>query len=495
MTYRHFAALTAVLFAYISAEPPPSLEGWNNVFEDEFEGSSLDTTKWNPTYNWGHTHNHRAYCVAENVLVEDGLLRIKGEDSRDPDAPETTTSGGKTYSLDYTSGAMDTRGKFSIKYGYIEGRFKAPSQLGTWPAFWMLQDGWPPEIDILEIPKERTIHHYYMHYTDPDWYADHGAAWDHEASFGGTHTGADKSAGFHNYGVEWDASSMNFYFDDKRIASYSRPTEISQASAMYIIVNLAIGGWAGDDIEVTENNPAYFEAEWVRVWKKKASLPDSVRILSVAQGKCMIPSENTLVLGDCTDSTAYATLQRMSGTTYRINFGEKVLEIPNESTEAGAALGIWGWNGKDHQKTVLEPQSGFSGTVVRIKMVNSGLYLRNSGDQVIQDWSDSWVWNQNWRIVTNDSELPESTKLAVKKHLQEPSLARLEGNALRVVPGNRFREGTVFIRVFNLKGRLVASAQTRDEARFNVDNWTPGLYQIVFGRGGNTEYLLFMYKQ
>ena len=195
---------------------------------------------------------------------------------------------------------------------------------------------------------------------------------------------------------------------------------------MYIIVNLAIGGWAGDDIEVTENNPAYFEAEWIRVWKKKASLPDSVRILSVAQGKCMIPSENTLVLGDCTDSTAYATLQRMSGTTYRINFGEKVLEIPNESTEAGAALGIWGWNGKDHQKTVLEPQSGFSGTVVRIKMVNSNLYLRNSGDQVIQDWSDSWVWNQNWRIVTDDSELPESTKLTLKSSPYEPSLARLE---------------------------------------------------------------------
>jgi len=264
---------------------------------------------------------------------------------------------------------------------------------------------------------------------------------------------------------------------------------------MYIIVNLAIGGWAGDDIEVTENNPAYFEAEWIRVWKKKASLPDSVRILSVAQGKCMIPSENTLVLGDCTDSTAYATLQRMSGTTYRINFGEKVLEIPNESTEAGAALGIWGWNGKDHQKTVLEPQSGFSGTVVRIKMVNSNLYLRNSGDQVIQDWSDSWVWNQNWRIVTDDSELPESTKLTLKSSPYEPSLARLEGNALRVVPGNLFREGAVSIRVFNLKGKLMTQTQTRDEARLTVDNWPPGLYQIVFGRGGKTEILRFIYKQ
>ena len=51
--------------------------------------------------------------------------------SSHPDAP-ATTSGGETHSLDYTSGAIDTRGKFEFKYGYIEGRFKAPWQSGTW---------------------------------------------------------------------------------------------------------------------------------------------------------------------------------------------------------------------------------------------------------------------------------------------------------------------------------------------------------------------------
>ena len=90
----------------------------------------------------------------------------------------------------------------------------------------MLQDGWPPEIDILEIPKERTIHHYYMHYTNPDWYADHGAAWDHEASFGGTHTGADKSVSFHNYGVAFDCvpvvNGKAMWSDDNAYAKLGR---------------------------------------------------------------------------------------------------------------------------------------------------------------------------------------------------------------------------------------------------------------------------------
>jgi beta-glucanase (GH16 family) len=49
--------------------------------------------------------------------------------SSHPDAPATTS--GETHSLDYTSGAIDTRGKFEFKYGYIEGRFKAPWQSRT----------------------------------------------------------------------------------------------------------------------------------------------------------------------------------------------------------------------------------------------------------------------------------------------------------------------------------------------------------------------------
>ena len=224
-----------------------------------------------------------------------------------------------------------------MKYGYIEGRFKAPSQKGTWPAFWTLQDGWPPEIDILEIPASRKQHHYYLHYTDPSWYNSHGSAWDHEASFGGhKDDDVDRSAGFHNYAVEWDESTLSFYFDDKRFASYNRPTEIKQLSAQYIIVNLAIGGWAGDDIDITTDKPAYFEADWVRVWQAKPAKPDTVRIMSMNFGTCMTrTSEDKLVLGDCNGDSAIVTIVPLSSTTYRINFGDVSFDTPNESKDAG----------------------------------------------------------------------------------------------------------------------------------------------------------------
>lgn len=407
-------ALAAMNSQTLLAAPPSSLNGWNMVFNDEFEGNQLDKSKWNPTYNWGHTHNHRAYCVEENVSVANGLLTIKGEAKRHPQAPATCKSGDKTYSLDYTSGAIDTRGKFEVKHGYIEGRFKMPKQLGTWPAFWTLQDGWPPEIDIFEVPHSRTDHHYYLHYTKTDWYAQHGSAWDHEASFGGVQKGPDKSADFHNYGVEWDDNYMRFYFDDKLVASYNRPSELKQLSAQYIIVNLAIGGWAETaetPIQVTANNPAYLECDWVRVWKrneKPALSTDQVKIMSMENGQCLQADGHSLKFGDCADQASMVKLVDLGG-MYRINFDDQVLEVPDESKEAGHRVGLWGWNGKAHQQIGLNRIDSNEGLVVTMQFSNSGYYaqLKDGGLQqnVLPESGNTALW----RILQGD-EMPTATE-------------------------------------------------------------------------------------
>lgn len=533
---KEFVALSSLALLCVSAlaDPPANFSGWELVFEDNFDGNSLDQTKWNPTYNWGNTHNHRAYCDPANVLVEDGKLRLKGEHKKHPKAPATAKFNNKEIPVDYTSGAIDTKNHFEFKYGYLEGRFKAPSQSGTWPAFWTLQDGWPPEIDVLEIPASRKQHHYYLHYTDPSWYSSHGSAWDHEASFGGhKDDNVDRSAGFHNYAVEWDEGTLSFYFDDKKFASYNRPTEIKQLSEQYIIVNLAIGGWAGDDININENNIAYFESEWVRVWQAKPAKPDTVRIYSMAFGTCMQPSdEGKLVLGDCKSDNAVAIMDPQGSTTFRINFGDKSLDTPNESKDAGITMGVYKWNGGSHQKVVMEKQSGYDGTVVRMKMLHSDMYLRATTDseRVVQSWADDWEWNQMWRLLKATDEIPEkvakdsTTKDTVSSDSKKDdskkddskkddgkkddsskteisgmftgvnvfaSSVRYSSGTLFVECGSKFRGGTL-VRVLDVRGREVVRVRSPHASAIDVRSLPAGVYQVVVGEGRNVDLLRFM---
>ena len=488
----------ALLAASVAlASPPENFSGWDLVFEDNFDGTSLDKSKWNPTYNWGHTHNHRAYCAEENVIVSDGTLKLKGEKKKHPDAAgKTAKFNNKEIPVDYTSGAIDTRGKFEVKYGYIEGRFKAPSQKGTWPAFWTLQDGWPPEIDILEIPASRKQHHYYLHYTDPSWYNSHGSAWDHEASFGGhKDDDVDRSAGFHNYGVEWDETTLSFYFDDKKFASYSRPTEIKQLSAQYIIVNLAIGGWAGDDIEITADRPAYFESDWVRVWQTKPAKPDTVRIFSMNFGTCMVrTAEDKLALGNCDSEAAVVTITPISSNVYRFNFGDLSLDVPNESKEAGVTMGLYQWNGGDHQKVVMEKQPGYEGAVVRMKMRNSNMYLRatTDGERVVQSWADDWEWNQMWRLLYKDVSDSGKTRIA------EPGrVMNSHATSIHLSNGNLFVElashfsGGASVRILDLQGREIMREHAAHGVAMKVASLAPGLYHVVVSDGNRVDVKRF----
>ena len=88
-------------------------KGWNLVWSDEFDGSSLDTSKWNIQTGdgtaegipgWGN--NELQSYQAANVSVSGGSLfitaRIESEDGRE-----------------YTSGRINTDGKLDFKYGRV----------------------------------------------------------------------------------------------------------------------------------------------------------------------------------------------------------------------------------------------------------------------------------------------------------------------------------------------------------------------------------------
>ena len=91
---------------------------------------------------------------------------------------------------------------------------------------------------------------------------------------GSYYTSADMELAddFHVYAIEWDASGIRWYFDDKQYSSVSKVDVGGNAWAFdksfFIILNLAGGGgWPGP-VALDTPFPARLVVDYVRVYEK-----------------------------------------------------------------------------------------------------------------------------------------------------------------------------------------------------------------------------------
>ncbi|PRO66095.1 glycoside hydrolase family 16 protein [Alkalicoccus urumqiensis] len=258
----------------VSAEES-SEPNWQLTFEDNFDGTELDTDKWRidigngffdgDEYVEGWGNNEKQSYQEDNVRVEDGRLILEAREEQTSD---------EHGDYDYTSGKILTDEKFSQAYGRFEASMKLPEGQGFWPAFWMMpQDdvygGWAAsgEIDIME---NRGSH------TDEVGAAIHyGDLWPNntysEQSY--DFPEGQSTTDFNEYAVEWEPGEIRWYVNDEL---YSTKTEWSTKygeypapfdQEFYMILNLAIGGWYGGDPDETTGFPAQVEVEYVRAYE------------------------------------------------------------------------------------------------------------------------------------------------------------------------------------------------------------------------------------
>lgn len=254
-------------------ETEPSYE---LTFNDEFNGNEVDVKKWVDHLvpyagnNEGRTHGDKElqfYApLSEGYhILSDGVLKLKADK--------------RILNSDYlyTSAMISSKDKFKQKFGYFEMKAKFPEGVGFWPAFWLLPDAeegqpWPPEIDITEFLGENpnTLH-----------FANHMSA--NYPSIGGPEGGYDNfdfkdietdyTKKFHTFGLLWEPDKLSWFVDgDKKYES----TEKIPQHPMYIIVNLAVGGWAKPPDENT-NFPSYLEVDHIKVWALKNVQEDLTR--------------------------------------------------------------------------------------------------------------------------------------------------------------------------------------------------------------------------
>lgn len=265
---------------------------WKLIWNDEFDGDKLDESKWvcerGVIRNEGTPH---AYSDAEkNVRVENGVLILEAHKERVPNPrynPDSTFWMDREYS-DYSSGSIETQGKFDFTYGKVEVRAKVPYGRGMWPAIWMLgsnynQKGWPMcgELDVMEFVGSDPGGVYgTMHWADPENGRHELPEIGRLDSWGMRLENRKPYDGFHTYTVFWDKDSIVFYYDNERYFTYDVNLATLKGKGengedynpfrlpMYLKLNLALGGsWAGD---VDDSHvPGRFEVDYVRVYAEE----------------------------------------------------------------------------------------------------------------------------------------------------------------------------------------------------------------------------------
>ena len=275
--------LVALLFAgcvqQVQAAPsaiqkaPAELPGgWKLEWHDEFDGSKLDTSKWN--YEEGVVRNRgssQAYTKS-CVRVRGGMLHLISQAKKTPKKADKWPRNLKTQP--FASGSITTRGvrTFSAP-GRLEFRARIPKARGVWPAIWTMhvnKYAWPAngEIDILEHISQEPDKVYSIF----RWGVKGG---NREFKVVRTTSIPNYSADFHTYVLEWDEQYMRILIDEKEVGRVN----ISDAdypngdnplrTPCFIIMNTAIGGpgtWP--ESPAPAEYPVTFLIDYVRFYKK-----------------------------------------------------------------------------------------------------------------------------------------------------------------------------------------------------------------------------------
>jgi beta-glucanase (GH16 family) len=242
-TTARLPATSAVASTTTTTVPEELPGGLRLVFDASFTGHSLDTALWRTCYDYDacriSTNEEFEWYQASSDTVSSGLLSL-------------TARAQPTNGQPFSSGMIQSNGRFDFMYGYVEVKAKIPPGYGTWPALWLLPagGGWPPELDIMEywgwspgqireslfLPGDPLGIH---HIVDVP----------------------DVAEGFHTFAVDWEPGVISWYVDH-RLEFQLRE---NLHTLMYPIANLAVS--APPSILTRRTFPASFQIAYIRVYQ------------------------------------------------------------------------------------------------------------------------------------------------------------------------------------------------------------------------------------
>ncbi len=290
---------------------PPS--GYTLVWSDEFNDSSLDTTHW--TYD--HLGGYRSgYNTTNSVSVANGYLTIT-----------TYTENGVHY-----TGYVDTRFKYTPKYGYIEASIRTVNTPGNWSAFWMWVETMGATLDPhndgveADIMEHRSVN---SSGTDISALVDSALHWDgystNAKSASNGLRGAGLNSGFHTYAVEWTPTYQKFYIDGTYLYTLNNDTQtdpptvtgtastvtgpVSQRSLFLLLTTEIQSGWGGTipaaGYGSLLTSVTKMDVDYVRVYQNPPATPTAPVDVRVSPS-----SGNWKLSWDLTENAPYYNVKR-----------------------------------------------------------------------------------------------------------------------------------------------------------------------------------------
>jgi hypothetical protein len=269
-----FTFLLASIF--VKSQSPALNTSWEQVWSDEFGGTSLDVTKWKAGVEKGRWQE---WFNDQNIEVTGGNLVLSAKKETcpnyckyDPDGdgpiqPKIKYWSGSEISTNVPGG--------NHKYGYFEARIKVPYNTsfnngrGFFPAFWLSVKGqntgnasWPPELDILEYS---SVGNYKAHGTN------HLINCNEKNSIADRHYEIypfEPYNNFYIYGMEWNEHEVKWFIDNQQVGT----TCIEEVPHDFFRIVLSlqllrIPVWATSPLGDLNGLQSKMYVDWVRVHK------------------------------------------------------------------------------------------------------------------------------------------------------------------------------------------------------------------------------------
>lgn len=243
------------------------------AFRDEFDNTNFsqpDNKLWERAPHNNNSAWNRFISNSNKVVyVEDGDLVTRCI----PCSPEDRESNKDHITgnyRDWMSGAVDTHGLFSFKYGRVDVRALTNPFAGSFPAIWLMPDdqsaGWPycGEIDIWEMINTNNVAYGTVH-----------AAKQSQKS---GNTPCNYDGLYHVYTFEWTEDQMSWSIDGKTPYSVYYKSSLSSTDIsngywpfnkkFYLILNQSVGNgsWASNPVDGHEYETRF---DFVHIYQTK----------------------------------------------------------------------------------------------------------------------------------------------------------------------------------------------------------------------------------